>query len=163
MLSLWTIAVCRCPATVAYSLKVDASVHALALGQRFHWYSAFRNFFPKLRLILKKSISGLSDWAQIFRKDSLCHPLAPNFSFGGVIFKIMAEFRFFSRFHGNVSKTTRFSQTLFDYNTLVSCSIFLKFSGKTPDAIFLPQFSFRVVIFSLRPEFRFLCTFSRST
>ena len=55
------------------------------------------------------------------------------------------------------------SQTLFDYNTLVSCSIFLKFSGKTPDAIFLPQFSFRVVIFSLRPEFRFVCTFSRST
>ena len=43
-----------------------------------------------------------------------------------------------------------FSQTLFDYNTLVFRSIFLKFSGKTPDAIFLPQFSFRVVIFSLR-------------
>ena len=59
--------------------------------------------------------------------------------------------------------TTRFSQTLFDYNTLVSRSIFLKFSGKIPDAIFSPQFSFRVVIFSLRPEFRFLCTFSRST
>ena len=31
---------------------------------------------------------------------------------------------------------------------LVSRSIFLKFSGKTPGAIFLPQFSVRVVIFS---------------
>ena len=53
-------------------------------------------------------------------------------------------------------KKTRFSQTLFDYNTLVYRLIFLKFSGKTPDAIFLPQFSFRVVIFSLS-------TFSRSS
>ena len=34
--------------------------------------------------------------------------------------------------------------------TAVSRSIFLKFSGKTPGAICLPQFSFRVVIFSGR-------------
>ena len=34
-----------------------------------------------------------------------------------------------------------FFTNLFDYNTFVSLSIFLKFSGKTPDAIFLPQFS----------------------
>ena len=38
---------------------------------------------------------------------------------------------FLVRFHGNVPYTTRFSQTfLFDYNTLVSGSIFLKVSGK---------------------------------
>ena len=124
-------------------------------------YSAFGNFFPNF--VWFKKIDFWSDWAQIFRKDSLCHPPAPNFFFGRVIFKITAEFRFLVRFHGNVPYTTRFSETLFDYNTLVFCSIFLKFLGKTSDAIFLPQFSFRVVIFSLRPEFRFLCTFSRST
>ena len=56
-----------------------------------------------------------------------------------------------------------FHKLLFDYNTLFSRSIFLKFSGKTPGPIVLPQFAFRVVIFSVRPEFRFLCTFSRST
>ena len=72
---------------------------------------------------------------------------------------------FLVRFHGNVPCATRFSQTLHDYNTLVSPSIFLKSSGKTPGAIFLPEFALRVVIFSLRPEFRFLYTFSpgRST
>ena len=108
-------------------------------------------FFPNFVWFLR------SDWAQIFRKDSLCHPLAPNFFFGGVIFKITAEFRFFSPFPWKRSKYNSFSQTLFDYNTLVSCSIFPKFSGKTPDAIFLPQFSFRVVIFSLRcPETLFI-------
>ena len=60
------------------------------------WYSAFRNFFPKFCLILK--IDFWSDWAPNFRKDSLCHPLAPNFFFGVVMFKITAEFRFFSPF-----------------------------------------------------------------
>ena len=63
--------------------------------------------------------------------------LAPNFFFGGVICKITVKFRFLVRFRGK--RTTRFSQTLFDYNTLVSRSIFLKFSGKSPGAILLPQ------------------------
>ena len=35
---------------------------------------------------------------QFFTAQPLCHPLAPNFFFGGVIFKITAEFRFFSPF-----------------------------------------------------------------
>ena len=80
----------------------------------------------------------------MFRKDSSCHPLAPNFFFGGVtgIFKITAEFRFLVRFHGNVPYTTRFSQTLFDYNTLVSCSIFLNFSGKLLMPSSYPNFLF---------------------
>ena len=69
------------------------------------WYSAFRNFFPKLWF---KKIDFWSDWAQIFRKDSLCHPPAPNFFFGGVIFKITAEFRFFSLFPWKRSKYNSF-------------------------------------------------------
>ena len=105
-----------------------------------------QDFFPNF--VRFKKIDFWSDWAQIFRKDSLCHPLAPNFFFGGVISKRTAEFRFLVRFHGNVPCTTRFSQTLFYCNTLVSHPIFLKISRKTPDAI-LPQFSFRVVIFCL--------------
>ena len=49
-----------------------------------------------------------------------------------VILKIRAEFRFLVLFHGNVPCTTLFSQALFDYNTLVSGSICLKFSGRLP-------------------------------
>ena len=56
-----------------------------------------------------------------------------------------------------------FLQSSFDYNTLVSRSIFLKFSGKTPGAISLPQFAFRVVMFSLRPEWRLFIFISRES
>ena len=45
-------------------------------------YSAF-NFSQTLCDF--KKIDFWSDWAQIFRKDSLCQPLAPNFFFCGVI------------------------------------------------------------------------------
>ena len=124
-------------------------------------YSAFRNFFPNFCLILKNRF--LVQLSSNFQERLFMPFSSPKFFFGGVIFKITAEFRFFSPFPWKRSIYNSFSQTSFDYNTLVSRSIFLKFSGKTPDAIFLPQFSFRVVIFSLKPEFRFLCTFSRST
>ena len=96
----------------------------------FFSYSAFR-IFSQFSFDLKK-IDFWSDWAQIFRRDSQCHSPALNFFFGRINLKITAEFRFLVRFYGNVPCTTRFLQYSFDYNTLVSRSIFLKFSGKLP-------------------------------
>ena len=92
-------------------------------------------FLSQTLLDLKKYIF-LLDLSQIFRKDFLCHPLTPNLFAGMVILIIRAELRFLVCFHGNVPCTTLFSQTLFDYNTLVSSSICFKFSGKSSGAIF---------------------------
>ena len=88
-----------------------------------------QKFFSQTLFDFKKSISGPIE-LKFSGKTLYCHPLAPNFFFGGVIFKITAEFRFLVCFHGNVPYTTRFSQTLFDYNTLVSRSISSNFQEK---------------------------------
>ena len=90
-------------------------------------YSAF-NFFSQTLFKPFKKIGFSLDLSQIFRKDSWYHPLTLNLFFGVVIFKIRAEFRFFS--------SLPWERFLYNYfftnNTLVSRSICLKFSGKTP-------------------------------
>ena len=114
-------------------------------------------FFSQILFDFKKSISVP---IELKVSERLLMPSSsPEFLLWWVIFKITAEFRFFSPFPWKRSMYNSFFTNLFDYNTLVSRSIFLKFSGKTPGAIFLPQFSFRMVIFSFRPEFRFCVCF----
>ena len=130
----------------------------LQIYRKEKFYSAFR-IFSQILFDFKNSISGPIELN--FSGKTLYAILLPQISsLVGLFLKYRRNSSgFLVRFHGNVSYTTRFSQTLFDYNILVSCSIFPKFSGLTPEAIFLPQFSFRVVIFSLRPELRFCVRF----
>ena len=60
------------------------------------YYSAFRNFFPKFCLILKNRF--LVRLSSNFQERLFMPSSSPEFFFGGVIFKITAEFRFFSPF-----------------------------------------------------------------
>ena len=59
-------------------------------------YSAFRNFFPKICLILKNRF--LVRLSSNFQERLFMPSSSPNFFFGGVIFKITAAIRFFSPF-----------------------------------------------------------------